>query len=723
MNNIENKTHNNLENCSDELIHLPGSIQSFGAILVIDKMTSNVIFCSENIEHFTNHPPEEWLQRDINFVTSFFDIDLKKEDHVIYDTYKVTTSEEEAMLFITFEPVDTSFDQERYFRHNQSFINKITSVEDFKDFSELVVADLKQLTGYDRVMIYRFDPDFNGTVIAEAKEPEMEPFLGLSYPHTDIPSQARELYKRNPLRILENVSATPIPILSKHENVDHAALDMSDCLVRGVSPIHIEYMKNMGVGATLTISILLDQQLWGLVSCHHNSSKYIGDKTRQAAKLQTDLYASQINRWERSEEYGKVQEKEHIYQSIIEDAVKSSDLFGSITKTSYLSALTSSDGCVIKRGNELICFGSTPDNAVVFAIDRYMKKNNEHVFLTNELSNYIPEAKEVSSECSGLLFYRLDLETESAVFWFRKQLSEGLKWGGDPTKSVVKEKGRLAPRNSFKQWEENVEGKSAKWLSYEIQAGLRLCAFLEREIYIKNLKRQKERFKMITKELQNKNEELSQFNWISSHDMKEPLRKIRLFVDQIKENQNKLSETHQLYFSRIDASAERMQILIDDLLSYAGLSKEEAMSTIKVKEVVLEAMNNLSLKEVEVSIEDQHNIEIKGIKFQLVQLFSNLLSNASKFRHTERTLKIEVLVEQVENNTIKITVTDNGIGFDSTFNEQIFQVFQRLHQQSTYEGTGIGLAICKKIVEKHNGSIKAFGKPDLGAKFEIILPS
>lgn len=722
MNKIEYKEKTTLENCDEEPIHTPGAIQSFGGLLVIDKETNQVHFCSENIEKFTGESPQTWLKKNLDFATKFFTTNLLVQKSFTFNNQLVTVKNEDKFIFLTFEPQDVDFDQEQYFQYSQSFIKQVNLADDFASFSELVAADIKDLTGYDRVMIYRFDPDFNGTVIAEAKEQHMEPFLGLNYPHTDIPAQARALYKKNPLRILVDVNEAPIPIFSNNEKADYSNLDLTNCIARSVSPIHIQYLKNMGVGATLTISILIDQQLWGLVSCHHNGPKFIGNKTRQAAQLQTDLYASQINKWERSDEYLKVQEKEHIYQSIIEDAVKNNDLFSSITKTSYLTALTSSDGCVVKRGNDLYHFGQTPENGLVFTIDRYMKEKNEQVFLTNELQNYIPEAGAVNKLCSGLLFYRLDLESESAVFWFRKQLSEGAKWGGDPQKSVVKDNGKLAPRNSFKEWEENVTGKSAKWLSYEIQAGLRLCAFLEREIYIKNLKRQKERFKVLTQELQNKNEELSQFNWISSHDMKEPLRKIRLFVDQIQSNDHKLSETHQLYFSRIDASAARMQTLIDDLLSYSGLSKEEAFSTFEINKPIEKAFQNLELDAVDFKLTGEKNQKVKAIYFQLVQLFSNLLSNANKFKHPDRKLKIEVDISEIEDKKLKIDVKDNGIGFDPTYNDQIFQVFQRLHQRSEYEGTGIGLAICKKIVEKHNGEIRAFGKVGEGAKFEILFP-
>ena len=325
----------------------------------------------------------------------------------------------------------------------------------------------------------------------------------------------------------------------------------------------------------------------------------------------------------------------------------------------------------------------------------------------------------------------LHSESNSAVIWFRKQLSEGKKWGGNPNENTENFKS-LTPRSSFKAWEEDVAGKSAKWFSHEIQAGLRLGNYLEREIYIKNLKSQKEQLEQITTELKNKNEELSQFNWISSHDMKEPLRKIRLFIDQIGLEERELSETQQNYFNRIDKAADRMQQLIDDLLNYAKLNDEEVFERKSLKLVIEKVIDSVkSFEDRNITFEIGEFPEANIIDFQIVQLFSNLISNSIKFKHPERDVFIKIRTEEPNQNEIadpaskddyiKILYSDNGIGFSSIYNERIFEVFQRLHDTNKFDGTGIGLAICKKIVETHNGFIRAKGKEGEGVDFEIFL--
>lgn len=740
MQKINYKDYISLENCKDEPISFLGAIQEFGCLLVFNEASDKLIFCSENTLDYFDVPPKSLLDESVKSVSAHFEPELKLNRDTSFYFLKnmkvfVNSYVKNGLVYVEIEELTMSEDYKiDYLNQTKELIKSVNKVDEFQDFSELIAKDIRKITGYDRVMIYKFDSDFNGEVFAEAKRSDLDPFLGLNYPHTDIPSQARELYKKNTLRILTNVDYTPQVIVTNNEGANYKSLDLGDSILRAVSPIHIKYLKNMGVVATLTISIMIDEQLWGLVSCHHYSQRYLGHDQRLAAELYTGLYASQIRRWEQSDEYAKVQEKEHIYQAIIEDAIEKKDLFKAISETPYFTGLTSSTGGVVIRGKNLHYFGYTPTKEQILEIHSWMKEKNESVFLTNEFSSYNAKAEKYKDSASGVLYYRLDNNSNSAVIWFRRQQSEGKKWGGKPTFLNSKAAEKLTPRNSFEAWEEEVEGKSLKWMSHEIQAGLRLCAYLEREIYIRNITEQKKQFQLLTEDLKAKNEELSQFNWISSHDMKEPLRKIRLFVDQIKENQDVLSETHQLFFTRIDASAERMQLLIDDLLNYSSINKKINFDLTDISKLIENVKKEYLNGECVFDVELKNIEKLPVIDFQISQLFSNLISNAIKFRHSERDCKISIYSESVKGKElsflnlkadkeyVKIVVEDNGIGFEEEYNEKIFQMFQRLHKQKDYSGTGIGLAICKKIIETHQGGIRAYGSKGKGAKFEVFLP-
>lgn len=746
MKDISYTKYSTLENCKNEPLSFLGSIQPFGVLIVYDLEKNQVSFCSKNISKELGVSIEEILGQNFKELKEVLGFDLsldqlleQKTNSIISNLninrsdYSITYKRIDSLFLFELETLpDGQQKQHDFYARTNDFILRVNEADSFKDFSTIVADEIRRIIGYDRVMVYRFDPDFNGEVFAESKEEDLEPFLGLNYPHTDIPPQARELYKKQTIRMIPDVNYTPTSIIALDGDSSYKDLDLSNSTLRSISPIHIKYLKNMGVEATLTISIMINEQLWGMIACHNYTPKKVLLYNRTSAMMQTEFYAAQIHRWERSEEYKKVQEKEHIYQSILEEVVRSESTFKSVSSTPYFLGLTDATGGAILRDGKVYLYGETPDIEFVNKIQAYMKSKNERVFLSNSFSEYLKEAKKYQKIASGVLYFSLHKETDSAVIWFRKQLSEGKKWGGNPNENNEYSKS-LTPRNSFKTWEEDVAGKSAKWYTHEIQAGLRLGNYLEREIYIKNLKSQKEQLEQITTELKNKNEELSQFNWISSHDMKEPLRKIRLFIDQIAMEDHELSDVQRNYFSRIDKAADRMQQLIDDLLNYAKLSDEEVFEYKSLKKIIDKvALSFESERDKMIAFQIDELPEANIIDFQIAQLFSNLISNSIKFKHPDRDISIEIKnaipskdeldrLGLSKDDAVKIVYSDNGLGFKSEFNERIFEVFQRLHDTNKFEGTGIGLAICKKIVDTHNGFIRADGREGEGVDFEIFL--
>lgn len=749
MKKINYKGYSNLSNCEDEPIHLLGSIQSFGCLVVLDRDALTLQFCSENVNEVYGVAAHKILSEtildflaylggqltieEIHRVINREEEQLKKTISLNESSYALIVYLMDNHVFIELELItDERINESDIFQGAFSFSDSVDKYAGFKAYSQAISEEIRGLIGYDRVMIYKFDEDYNGEVFAESLAKGLEPFLGLNYPHSDIPAQARELYKKSPIRILVDVNAAPIHLCTLNEDATHSSLYIGNSILRSVSPIHIEYLKNMGVTATLTLSIMIGQRLWGLVACHHYKPMHISPLKRQAAMLQTQFMASHIHHWERSENYGEVQEKEHIYQSIIEQAQKNKDIFQSIIKESYFVGLTESSGGAVMRNGEVFTFGKVPSITQIKSVQHWMKSNFERVFQSSEFSKYYDESKKFSDSCSGILYYSLDDESNSAIMWFREQLSEGKKWGGDLNEAMDKARS-LTPRASFQAWEEVVTGKSEPWKAHEIQVGLRLGAYLEREIYIKNITYQKERYEKLNSELQQANKELNQFNWISSHDMKEPLRKIRLFIDQLSTDSTSLNDQQSIYFERIDAAAKRMQVLIDDLLNYAGLSKENSFEKQYLNTLIGEVADCFMADNLGTRIILGELGSVPCIDFQMKQLFSNLIGNSIKFKKENENAIIEILraelteedLERIKPESpqefIKIHYKDNGIGFSPEYNEQIFQVFQRLHGQNEYSGTGIGLAICKKIVETHKGFIYANGHLGEGTIFSIIL--
>lgn len=747
MHKIDKASIAGLENCADEDIHLIGTIQGFSKILGFDRSTKNMVFCSEYVMEDTfisgaDPFTQSWKDLSVLFNNQYFtDQDwsaLLKHQQITDKIVSIDQSDfmisgyvTDQFIIVEYEEVGQE-EQVSFTQNTEEFVRNSNISESFRSYADSFSQFIKNHTGYDRVMVYRFDESNNGQVFAESKEAHLPSYLDLHYPHTDIPAQARELYKRKWIRMITDVNAKDQRLITSNEGLQSSQIDLGNCNGRSSSPIHLEYLRNMGVTATLTISIMIDEQLWGLVACHHYEPYKLDFFKRRQALLFTQLFANQVRRWEAYEEYAMVKEKEHIYQALIEELHNGDNKFESATDTSYFIGLTESDGGAIIRDDEVHTYGEVPEKHLILKIHDWMKDRNERVFLTHEFSKYVDFANSIKKIASGVLYYSFDQSGSSAMIWFRKQLNQGVRWGGRMDNKSTDD--RLSPRKSFESWEERVDGKSASWKSYQIQAGLRLGAYLEKEVYIRDLKSQKRQLEHLADQLQSKNEELSQFNWISSHDMKEPLRKIRMFIDQIHMEEDRLSEIQKEYFGRLDKAAERMQDLIADLLDYAKLSKEEAFQKEDLDLIIEELKEHFKNDEVEMNWQVDDIPEIEVIRFQIKQLFSNLISNAIKFRKEDQPVKIQVRKEEVtdmEVNTyhlapgptyVKIIFEDNGIGFEDEYNDRVFEVFQRLHSQKAYEGTGIGLAICKKIVSSHNGEIIAEGRKGKGARFTILLP-
>ncbi|MEZ0131436.1 GAF domain-containing protein, partial [Flavobacterium sp. LBUM151] len=315
--NIVNRDIVTLTNCEHEPIHIPGSIQPHGFLLGV---TSDwkIDFCTENTSALIDLSYKEIIGKDFCAIFG----NQAKEAIVNYindDKTQLIFPLEIELLGKLFQlSIHKSNDTyvleaEPYFGDNEKiaelytqtihFVNSMNSTKSLQELCELVAKGTREITGYDRVMIYRFDADYNGEVYAEDCRDDIEPFLGLHYPHTDIPAQARELYIRNQLRLIVDINYQPVPIFTVDDNTPNKNLDLSVSILRSTSPIHVQYLKNMGVGATLTISLIHHGRLWGLIACHHYSAKNISPEIRLAAKLQGQFISSQIDLRQSTDEY------------------------------------------------------------------------------------------------------------------------------------------------------------------------------------------------------------------------------------------------------------------------------------------------------------------------------------------------------------------------------------------------------------------------------------
>ncbi|MCM0666887.1 ATP-binding protein [Flavobacterium tyrosinilyticum] len=743
---IVNRDIVTLTNCEHEPIHIPGQIQPHGFLLGIT-LQWKIDFCTENVAAYFGISHTQMLGKDFaavfgvtaeNEILAYTNGDEFKdafplEIELLGSLFQINIHKSEGIYILEAELLFA--DQEKLanaYKQTIQFVSQMNKTTSLKDLCALVAQGTREITGYDRVMIYRFDEQYNGEVFAEDCREDLEPFLGLHYPHTDIPAQARELYIKNLLRLIVDIDYEPVPIYTVDDK-EGKNLDLSLSILRSTSPIHVEYLKNIGVGATLTISLIHHGKLWGLIACHHYSKKNISPEIRLAAKLQGQFITSQIDIRQSNDEYLSAQKTNLALEQLtsLELPVLKESLEKIVSAPQLLEIANASGVSIITR-DKIYKNGLTPSDEQIIDLVRHLKsKKNTDFFSTNKISDHFPEFDE-NSNFAGIIYHSLG--SNGHVIWFRPETISEIKWGGDPEKRIVKDSKGLHPGNSYNIYKQIVKNQSSNWKLYEINAASQYTHTLYNHLILIMLSEEEEKYRSQSEILKETNSELENINWISTHDLQEPLRKIQLITSKMLSELDVIStESISNSLQRVSKSANRMSGLLEDILKYTRIKntreKLEEVDLNKILKSTIKEMHE-TIAESQVVIEHENLPEVHAISFLMRQLFNNILQNSIKYASSERQPKIVITASQepvLIHDRFKVychwvRFSDNGIGFEQQYAESIFKVFTRLHTQEHYTGSGIGLALCKKIMQAVGGDIQAEGKPNQGTDIIIYFP-
>ena len=753
LKNLTNKDAITITNCEAEPIHIPGSIQPSGYLLALNRTDNTIQYCSENCTTLLNKPLNQILGKSLfeffkkEDADSFLIYSAKAEDAIkpfaftlsnqIFHITAFSTKENMVMEFELFGPEglelpDLFFQTKRFAFYTERADNLQTLCQDVAD-------ETRKITGYDRIMIYRFDKDYNGQVFAESKIDGIEPFLGLYYPASDIPAQSRELFLLHHIRMLADVHATNVPLYALDENADNKSIDLSLSMLRSSSPMHIQYLKNMGIGATFTIALINHGKLWGLIACHHHAPKHIPYHIRLAAHLQGVFLSSQIDVRQLADEFELVKEtdkKLDILQKILTGSEQSLAHEQTLIQ---LKNLLNADAVVIVFKETIYKNGLLPHDEKLSDFMKWLDTSvDQGIFQTSKLGDSYPQIESLGNQIAGVVYLPIGKQTRNGIAWIRQEVEKTVNWGGNPSKpmNINGVNQSLTPRKSFALWKEAVKGQSAAWQKPEINAANVICSYIQHQFHLADMQAEEYRYLNLNEKLKKANEELFNMHWISTHDLKEPLRKIQIFASIILQKKAEMPEWSIANIVRMQSSAARMQNLIDSMLSYTKvINEEKQFVNIDLNELLEEIQADLkeSIEEKGGSLNWKNLPVIQGTKFLVKQLFENLINNSLKFTKEGRPPKVIIssklvdekamldIIPNSEHDYYKITVEDNGVGFNPVYKKDLFKMFQRFHGQQ-FIGTGIGLSICQKIAEAHGGIIEANGVEGKGSEFSIYLP-
>lgn len=476
-----------LTNCDREPIHILGQVQPFGFILIFSR-DFVVLSASRNAGQFLDLPEKDILGatadsllcpelmrgirqhlqmlRGPDAIERMFGVRLRTGGGL----FDIAIHRSGQTIQIDAEPHldETEINASDFVR---AMLSRLRHTVSYDGFFREAARQIKALTGFDRVMIYRFDPDGAGEVIAEVAKPSLVSYLGQRYPASDIPKQARILYERNWLRIIPDINAAPVPL--DPPVGPEGAFDLSMSSVRAVSPIHIEYLQNMGVGASLSISILRDNKLWGLFACHHYEARIISFERRTAAELFGQMFSWILESRDRERDITYETRARELNQKLMTSMASGRPTLDTVTNLlDELRDVVNCDGVAVWNDGEISLSGMTPSPEEFTAIVRTLNTMKlTGVLAVNEISKLLPSAGDFANRAAGMLAVPISRAPRDYLIFFRAEVTRTVTWGGDPTKpATLGPNGiRLTPRKSFEAWKEVVRGQSAHWSDADIR--------------------------------------------------------------------------------------------------------------------------------------------------------------------------------------------------------------------------------------------------------------
>lgn len=757
-----------LATCDSEPVQTPGCIQAHGALLVLRLDGLQILQASENtLQHLGEDAASllgqpvarvvgagraarlsDMLARDALDRGAAYAFTLPaRASRAALDVCLHTSGGVAVLEFEETGRAEYRADDD-FFMLVKGAVGRLQAPVSVRAFCQQVTQEVRAITGLDRVMAYRFHADHHGEVIAESKCDTLDPWLGLHYPAADIPQPAREIFKRIWIRPLPD-AAGPLVELVPLANPDTGlALDMTHCALRGASVMYSEYLANMGVAASLTMPIMRDGELWGLIACHHYTTTQFSYEVRAACELLSQVASLKLKSAEQAEQLAYRLKLEDVHQLLVVRSAREGDL---LALTAYEPALLDAidaGGAALYHLNRWWCVGNVPDLAQLDQLAAWLYERPEFasatrpVFVTDALASLCPAAVGLEDVASGLLATVFSRQRRGLLVWFRPQTMRTVKWAGNPNdkpQTAGPHGMRLSPRVSFETFIESVRGRSLPWSDIEVDAALRLRLLVLELVITRN-----ERLADLNADLTRSNEELDAFAYVASHDLKEPLRGIHRYAHQLLESAEAKNEDNGETRQRVESLMRltvRMDSLLDSLLHFSRVGRMELeFEAADLNAVVADAIEMTGARRTQSGSDSHCRIEIprpmpvvQCDSVRVCEIYSNLLTNALKYkRQAEAQIEVGYIgaLEATERpNAPTATagqdifyVRDHGIGIDKRHHEQVFRLFKRMHGRDDYGGgVGAGLTIVQKLVHRHGGRVWVDSSVGVGTTFYFTL--
>ncbi len=473
--------HIDLQDCHTDPIHETALLQSHGTFLQFEPSSLIVRSVAKNIDEYLDVNVSEVLGNPLNSALPGELVETIHEqvtpedierDYFVFERSDQTIAVylfpvgDTCGLELEYRPSEDDLSREIMVQANR-FLDRFRCHDGREELYEQAVRMIRDITGFGRVLLYKFDSDGNGEVVAEEKEEHMGSYLHHCFPASDIPEAARRLYRKNRVRLIPDVDYQPVPIVGPDGERELEELDLTYSILRSVPMVHRQYMKNMGVQSSCSISLMVRDELWGLISCHDEEPVSIGWTRRGLCKMIGEMIAQQIERLHVSSREDRLQTVDGLREQLDESRDDYQDLFDGLeTHKSSIRSLMDSHAFYIRVRDSSRWITEHEDTDVEKKLTDPIRERlrSEKTYSVRSIENEMHENWSHSKRVSGFFASRIGRSNESFCVWFRPEHRETIQWGGDPRNPFdFDEEGTLSPRNSFEQWNEIVRGRCRKW--------------------------------------------------------------------------------------------------------------------------------------------------------------------------------------------------------------------------------------------------------------------
>ncbi|TGL61216.1 GAF domain-containing protein [Leptospira ognonensis] len=738
--------------CDSEPIHLINELQDFGLLIILSPQTKTIIAVGENVKDYLNRPPDDVLNHSIDhFLPELNDhlIELdEKLAQVKNNVLSLVFTKGKTIYFVNVRKIDAFIlleveaEEERpAVNAAQDFNSYMASILSSKDLSQVYdfsVKTIQKLAHFDRVVLYKFKEDFSGEVIAESKKENIDSLLGFHFPASDIPLPARKMFENNPIRVVKRKADRILKIIRNREYSEFS-FNLGGAGLRAPHPQHMEYLSNMGIDTSVSLSLVCEGRLWGLIICHNLKTSVPRPSVKNYLSIFANLVSVQIDLMLRNEiSVSSLEIEKHLLQLI--GKINQSPIEEITTifekEAPFLSKVMKADGFVFQWKGKVQTFGETPSVSVLNEILDFLDKNhNQKMFYTDQLG-FLPNfEREEFHFFPGVLALPISFLLGCRLIWLKKELPRTILWGGNPDHNISISTEGVSPRKSFEKFIQTVKGKSEPWSKTKLSAiegFLDVRDIIERKLLKEDLEQSLVRIKNSEEELRNLNQTKDRFFSIISHNLRSPFSGLigmsELLLDALGDKENLDILEVEDYARNISNSADQAFKLINNLFEWGKLqtgkfkinrSNFELFSF--VDELKFTFIPKFNEKKVVLKIISEENLSVHSDDRVIFSILTHVLSNAKKY--SNRFDEVVCKLSQ-QDSMLKIDIIDGGVGMSQQDLEKLFKIESKFLNPGTEgeNGTGLGLIIAREYLKLLEGEIRVTSEIGKGTHVNIQVP-